>query len=303
LAGLIRRLKPDIVHSLEIQAAGYLTREARQAFRGEFPPWIVTNWGSDLYLFGRLAEHSEKVKSVLRDCDYYSCECQRDVKLAQKMGLQGITLPVLPNTGGFDLQHVTRMRQPGPTSERRTIILKGYQHFAGRALVGLRAIRICAGEMADFRLAIYRATDDVRIAAELLSQDTGIEIEIIPQCSHDEMLRHFGHARIYLGLGISDAISTSLLEAIVMGAFPIQSCTSCADEWIVDGESGMIVPPEDPELVADALRRALTDDALVNKAAERNARVAAERLDYSLIQAQVIENYKAVVAGSELGAG
>jgi hypothetical protein len=294
LARLVRSLKPDIVHSLEIQAGGYLTLRAKELLDGSFPKWIATNWGSDIYLFGRLAAHAGKVKAVLEACDYYSCECQRDVELAREMGLKGAALAVLPNSGGLDLERTSGLRQPGPISARRTIMLKGYQHFAGRALVGLRAIRICEKELAGYRIAIYRATDDVKIAAELLSQDTGIETEIIPQCSHDEMLRHFGQARIYLGLGISDAISTSLLEAIVMGAFPIQSCTSCADEWIVDGKSGMIVPPEDPGEVAEALRQALTDDALVDQAAEINARVAAERLEYSAIQAQAIMNYEAV---------
>jgi len=71
------------------------------------------------------------------------------------------------------------------------------------------------------------------------------------------MLHYYGRARIYIGLSISDAISTSLLEAMVMGAFPIQSCTACADEWIEDGKSGFIVPPEDPHVIAEAIRRAL----------------------------------------------
>ena len=44
-----------------------------------------------------------------------------------------------------------------------------------------------------------------------------------------------------------------------MGALPIQSCTACADEWIVDGRSGLIVPPEDVDVIENALRRALTD--------------------------------------------
>ncbi len=299
LARLVRRLKPDIVHSLEIQAGGYLTLRAQAETGRAFPKWIATNWGSDIYLFGRLAAHAERVRAVLEACDYYSCECQRDVTLARDMGLRGIALPVLPNTGGFDLEKAARLRQPGPISDRRTIVLKGYQHFAGRALVGLHALRKCAEQLQGYRIAIYQATDDVKIAAELLSRDTGIETEIIPPCPHDEMLGLFGKARIYLGLGISDAISTSLLEAIVMGAFSIQSCTSCADEWIVDGESGLIVPPEDPDPVADALRRALVDDALVDSAAERNAHVAADRLDASMIQKQVIQNYETVCAGGQ----
>jgi glycosyltransferase involved in cell wall biosynthesis len=108
------------------------------------------------------------------------------------------------------------------------------------------------------------------------------------------MLRLYGYARIYLGLSISDAISQSMLEAIVMGAFPIQSCTACTDEWIVDGENGLVVPPEDPQIVAAALRRALTDDALVDGAADHNSRLAADRLDAKFIQPKAVALYERV---------
>ena len=294
LIHLIHKLQPDIIHSMEIQAAGYLVLDAKRRYKQKFPPWIVTNWGSDIYLFGRLADHVERIKAVLASCDYYSCECQRDVRLAQQMGLRGEVLSILPNTGGFDLKRVARFRQSGPTSERRLILLKGYQHFAGRALVALRAVSLCANDLKGYRVVVYSPGPDVKIAAELAAQSTGIPIDIIPPCSHDEMLQFYGAARIYIGLSISDAISTSLLEAIVMGTFPIQSSTSSADEWIQDGETGFIVPPEDPEPVAAAIRRALSDDALVNRAAELNARVARERLDELVIRPQVIAMYKKI---------
>ena len=80
-----------------------------------------------------------------------------------------------------------------------------------------------------------------------------------------------------------------------MGAFPIQSCTACADEWIVQGENGFIVPPEDPHVIADAIRRAVSDDALVDHAAEVNSRVARERLDENLIRPQVIAMYEKIL--------
>jgi len=295
LVWVIRWLKPDIVHSLEFQEAGYLALEAQQVLGKRFPPWIVTNWGSDLYLFGRLAVHIPRIKAVLAICDYYSCECHRDVELALEMGLRGEVLPVFPNTGGFDLSCTAGFRQPGPTSLRKLILLKGYQHFAGRALVGLRAIEMCADQLQGYRVAIYLASNEVKIAAELVAHATGLEIDIILPCPHDDMLRLYGRARIYLGLSISDAISTSLLEAMVMGCFPIQSCTACADEWITDGETGFIVPPEDPAVIATALRRAVSDDQLVDNAAERNAVVSQERLSVDTIRPQAVAIYETVV--------
>ena len=77
-----------------------------------------------------------------------------------------------------------------------------------------------------------------------------------------------------------------------MGAFPVQSCTACADEWIEDGKSGIIVKPEDPDGIAEAIRRALSDDALVNQAAEINAKTARERLDYFIVKQQAVKMYR-----------
>lgn len=294
---IIHTLKPDLVHSLEIQHAGYLTLAVRNRFKNGFPKWIVTNWGSDIYLFGRFAEHETRIKLVLERCDYYSAECSRDVILARKMGFRGKVLPVFPNAGGFDLKRVQEFRSEGPVSERRTIILKGYQNWAGRGLVGIRALALCADVLKGYRVAIYSGfSEDMTISAYLFTQDTGIPVDLIPQSNHEDMLRLYGRSRIYIGLSISDAISTSLLEAMVMGAFPIQSNTSCADEWIKNGESGFIVPAEDPEVISRAIRQAVLNDALVDTASEINSRTAHERLDESIIRPQVMKMYEEILS-------
>ena len=245
LARAIQYSKPDLIHALEFQHSAYMTMEAKNPLTVPFPKWIATNWGSDIYLFGRLRAHKQKILEVLANCDFYSAECQRDVELAWQMGFNGRVLPVLPNGGGYDLQQALTLRKPGSTSERKVIALKGYNGWAGRALVGLYALKLCVDQLSGYEVVIYSAEqEDVRIAAELFEQDTGIKVTILPQTSHEEILKLHGRARISIGLSISDAISTSLLEAMMMGSFPIQSGTACANEWITEGKSGFIVPPE-----------------------------------------------------------
>ena len=298
LARTIRWLKPDIVHSLEFQQAGYLTLKARALYKGQFPPWVVSNWGSDIYLYGPLAAHVEKIKGILAACDYYACECHRDVKLAREYGFTKTALPVLPIAGGFQVNHLAQYRQPGPTSARKIIALKGYQHWAGRALIGLRAVELCSEQIkaGGYTVAVYLAEEDVRIAAEHMALRTGIPLEILPPASHEEVLRLHGRSRVSIGLSISDGLSTSALEAMVMGAFPVQSNTSCLTELVRDGETALMVPAEEPAEVATAIRRALADDAMVDRAAELNMRLAAEQLDYSVIQPQVVEMYKRIAS-------
>lgn len=68
---------------------------------------------------------------------------------------------------------------------------------------------------------------------------------------------------------------------------------SCADEWIQDAKSGLIVPPEEPEQIAIAIRPALKENALVDEATRSSLGTANERLDYSVIMPQAVKIYQA----------
>ncbi len=299
LEKIVKKTKPDLIHSLETQNAGYLALQVKKKMGRLFPKWIHTNWGSDIYLFGRLRKHKKMIEELLSQCDYYSCECRRDVKLALKHGLKGQVLPVYPNTSGFDLIKLAKLKEKtGKTSARKVIMLKGYQGWAGRALVGIRALSRVKDLLSGYRIVIYSHSGsvDIQIAAELLGQDANVEVEIIPlNTPHEKIMSLHGEARISIGLSISDAISTSLLEAMVMGSFPIQSWTSCADEWVTDGKSGILVPPEDPEIIEKVIRKALTDDNLVDKAAKINWKVAEEKLDYRELKEKTVKVYKDII--------
>jgi len=303
LAYIIRQLKPDLIHALEFQAAGYLVARTRRLMRNDFPPLIVSNWGSDIYLYGPLAAHNERIKELLAAADYYTAECRRDVQLAFDYGFRGSVLPVLPVAGGFDVRRMRQHIQPGLTSARRVVALKGYQHWAGRSLVGLRALELSADALREKNLsvAVYAANhSDVEIAVERMAHVTGLNVEIVPQGTHEDMLRLHGRARVSIGLSISDALSTSALEALIMGSFPIQSNTSCLPEMVEENVGALMVPPEDPEAVAAAIRRAVCDDQLVDNAAALNAAVAFEKLDESVVRPQVIELYEKVAAARAL---
>jgi hypothetical protein len=301
LRSIIRRIKPDLIHSMHIQEAGYLTLEAKKRYKGTFPKWLVTNWGSELNLFSKVSSYRDKIKDVLLNCDYLSGECSNDIKIAKDLGFKGRFLPVVPNSGGIDFDKIKKIRKPGQTSERKNIMLKGYQNWAGRALVGLTALEMCADVLKGYRILIYSVdTIDVIIAAELFTQRTGIETFIIPfGAPHNEILSYHGSARISIGLSITDAISTSLLEAMVMGSFPIQSDTSCANEWFENGKTGILVRAEDPENIQKAIRKAVADDDLVNRAAELNYNMLYDRLEYSKIKNKVINTYKDLINKSD----
>jgi glycosyltransferase involved in cell wall biosynthesis len=99
-------------------------------------------------------------------------------------------------------------------------------------------------------------------------------------------------------VGISDGISTTLLESMAVGTFPIQSSTACADEWVECGRSGFVVSPWDTGAIADAIYRAVTDDDLVDQAAAINLRTVTSRWSAALNGAKVWEIYDRITAGA-----
>ena len=133
------------------------------------------------------------------------------------------------------------------------------------------------------------------------AQATGLDISVLSSRPHHELLRLFGQARVAVGLSVSDGTPNTMLEAMIMGAFPIQSDTLSTGEWIDDGRNGLLVPPEAPVAVADAIRRAVTDDLLVNQAADFNDRMTRSRVDMSIVKPQVVAAYQQVAMWRRFG--
>jgi glycosyltransferase involved in cell wall biosynthesis len=296
LARVIRALRPDIVHSLEMQHAAYLTLESRRLLGSEpFPPWIYSSWGSDLYFFRSQNGHADRIKAVLSSCDYLITDCERDRLLAAELGFKGTFLGVFPGPGGFDVERMRCFRLPPPVSVRRTIALKGaHDEWVGRALVALEALRRLARELGEHEVVIYSVGPNVRDAAEHVARTTKVRITILPYSDPDEIVALMGRARIAVAVNISDGTPNTMLEAMIMGALPIQSDTVSTREWISDGENGLLVPPEDTDALERALRRALSDDALVERAARLNEQLTATRIAYPLVAPRVVELYRRV---------
>jgi glycosyltransferase involved in cell wall biosynthesis len=300
LARLIKRLAPDVVHVLHMQHAGYLMLSALEHLGDDVPMRLAySSWGSDMYYYGKLSDHAPRIRGFLKRCDYYIADCQRDVRLAQEFGFRGETLGVFPVGGGYDLSRVPRTASLRP-SQRRVIALKGYHqdNWAGRALVGLHAILLCATELKGYEIAIFSATPNTQHAGEFVRRVTGLDINVLPPLEHDGVLELMGRCRASIGLSITDGTPNAMLEAMIMGALPIQSDTVSTAEWITDGQNGLLTPAEDAHSVAAALRRALSDDALVDQAMTENELLCTKRLDRKPMREQVLAAYSRMLTRS-----
>ena len=88
--------------------------------------------------------------------------------------------------------------------------------------------------------------------------------------TNNQIEEMFLKSRVALGLSLSDGLPATVKEAMCMGAFPIQTSTSCAAEWFTDGVGGILVKPNDIDATVTELLRVLGDDQLVDNAMDIN---------------------------------
>ncbi|MCP4397496.1 MAG: glycosyltransferase family 4 protein [bacterium] len=295
LTRTIRTFQPDIIHSLEMQHAAYLTQLVKQQYLKQFPTWIYSCWGSDIYYFQQFEDHRERLTRVLRSCDFLFTDAKRDVQLAKRYGFRGEVLGTFPGAGGFMIDQmrssVVEMTRP---SSRKVIVVKSYHGWVHRPHIILKALERCRDELQGYTIIMYLANDQEIIKKmKQLSHRLGVEFEIFRHTTiHAEVLRLFVRARLSLASNISDGVPNSMLESMTMGAFPIQSDTGSTAEWIQHGVNGMLAAPEDVDGFALAIKTALTNDAMVDHAADMNLHVLKTRIDYSIVQPQVLEAYR-----------
>jgi glycosyltransferase involved in cell wall biosynthesis len=98
----------------------------------------------------------------------------------------------------------------------------------------------------------------------------------IPAERRDELLRLYSRSSIFVLPSHHEGMSTVLLEAMACGLPVVSTAVGGAQEVVVDGENGLLVPPQNPKALAEALLTLLADDRLCQRLG-RNAEATIER--------------------------
>tara|TARA_R110000787_G_scaffold184181_5_gene296058 strand:+ start:4291 stop:5442 length:1152 start_codon:yes stop_codon:yes gene_type:complete len=288
---LIHEIQPDLVHSLEMQSQTYHVQKVREQI--DFK-WAYFSWGSDLYFYQHKEKHVIKMKEVFKNLDYFFADNTRDLKLAKSLGFQKEVVNIFPGGGGYCLEDYQKYIQP--VSERKLILIKGYHHWAGRALQVLNALELIIDEIKEYEIYVYSAHDSVVKKIEKLLKNQQLNIKYSTrkkEISHKELLQKFGAAQISIGNSVSDGIPNTLLESIILGAFPIQSNPGGATEdYIENNINGFLIEdPENPKEIASKIMIALKNEVLLNSAFEINKNIA-QKIAYFKVQKSVLEVYQ-----------
>jgi glycosyltransferase involved in cell wall biosynthesis len=284
----IGALQPDIVHSMETQNAGYLVSKIRSSFKKK---WIHSTWGVDLHYFKEFQQHREKLKKLMTQIDVLVSEGNRDIEIAKSLGFAG-KYSIIPSVGGgFDFTLFDSVESEIPPSLRRKIMLKGYEgdeRLASKALTALRTVR---DRIQEYEVILYSCNRKLNPIIEDIQKKNEFRLIIIGHLDHKALLGIVAESRISITNNLSDGVPNTMLEAMALGAFPIQSDTAITEGWIEDGKNGLLTDPQDTEQIANAISRALQDDVLVNSAAVFNKNRVRSQLNQEIIKRKMEEIY------------
>ena len=93
---------------------------------------------------------------------------------------------------------------------------------------------------------------------------------------HETVLAHYRQAAVFLlgcevaANGDRDGIPNVLMESMAMGVPVVATRVSAIPELVEDGKTGLLVTPRNPELLADAVQRLLTDESLRERIIENS---------------------------------
>jgi glycosyltransferase involved in cell wall biosynthesis len=182
---------------------------------------------------------------------------------------------------------------------------EGYLLFVGRLRIR-KGVEVLLEALRELRRRMPRAV--LRIAGdgehrerlECRTAELGLEeaVSFLGTCGAARVRALLRGAAALVVPSIYEGMPLVVLEAMEAGVPVVASRVSGIPEVVVDGETGWLVPPEDPEVLAGALAEVLEDPAAARRRGEAGRRRAAERYRPAVVAAAW---RAAVLAARKLG--
>ena len=304
VAAIVRGIRPDLVHAMRVPYEGML---AAEALAGEPYPLVTSVWGNDFTLWAvKNPVIAAATRRTLRRTTALHTDCRRDRRMAEKYGWDPAKpAAVLPGSGGVQMD----VFHPGDASDdlrRRWDLPEGRP-----VVVNPRAFRPSYVRNDTFFAAIPRVLavrPDVLFAGVAMKDnplamrwcdelDIANAVRLLPPLTRTEMAELFRIATVSVSPSLHDGTPNTLLESMACGAFPVAGDIDSVREWIDDGENGLLCDPTDPAALAAAIIRALSDEALRQRARTHNRRLIEERVDYDVVMREAGRFYESLAGG------
>ncbi len=289
LRGVLRRVKPDLVH------AGPIQHCALPVSVLGYQPLVSMSWGSDLLTDARKGAGRASASYTLGRSAALIADCQAVRESAVALGMPDDRIVVFP--WGVDLMRF----RPASTSRLRAELGwdQAFVLLSTRAWEPIYGINViaegfCRAAAVDPRLRLLMLGTGSQ--AEWLKRRFGGEgvtdrVHMAGHVDYDRLPDFYHAADLYLSASHSDGSSVSLLEAMASGLPALVSDIPGNREWVKPGETGWWFLDGNVEALAKAILHAAALGDLASLA-EGARSVAEQRADWSRNAGMIHEAYR-----------
>jgi len=292
LTALVRRERPHIVH-VNSAKAGALGRLAACLARVPIRIYTVHGWsfkahgGASSALY-RGAERALRPLTTTTICvaeserraglDAGTCDEATTVVIHNGVELPPTAAAGGSRSGAYRLVTVGRLQAP---KDPLTLI---------RALaeLGRPGEAVIAGDGPD------------RPAVESEVRRLGMESVVRLAGERNDVAELLAAADLFVLSSRSEGLPLSILEAMAAGLPVVASSVGGVPELVVDGETGLLVPPDDPHALAAAIERLLDDSALRRRLGAAGRTRVWEHFDLASARRAHLDLYRTVLADAGL---
>lgn len=255
-------------------------------------------------------------RKILMLTDKLTCACATNIipegqgvkndLIAGKITKKPLKVLGYGNVMGVDMQHFSRRPEVLKLAEELNLrdSSKFTFLFVGRIvkdkgineLVG--AFKKLYSEYPNIRLILVGPYEDNLDPISQESRDaigTYDDIVAVGKKMGEELLAYYAAADCFVMPSYREGFPNTVLEAGAMGLASIVTDINGSREIIVDGENGMIVPPQNEERLYQAMKVMLTSPADREKLAGKARKMIADRFEQGFVRKCLYEYYDEVI--------
>lgn len=146
-------------------------------------------------------------------------------------------------------------------------------------------------ELPDAHLVIF-GEGELRETLERQVHDLGLDKHVLLPGFREDVLALTRTADLFVMSSITEGLGSTVLDAMALGMAVVGTTAGGIPEAVVDGETGLLVPPADPAALAGAILQLLADRPLRARMGEAGRRRVAERFDVGHLVAGTLAAYR-----------
>lgn len=288
---LVHSLQPDIVHALHLTSYGFLAALA------DAHPLVISVWGTDVLEAPNLTPfHRWLTRYALSHADVITATGLHLATATTPFAPRDVPITVVPY--GVDLKAFKpKKRRPrkkvviGAVS--RLSVEKGVEHL----VEAFALLRHRYGARVELQIA---GDGPEEASLRALSKKLGVEdgIDFRGWVEHDALPEFLQGLDIFALPSTYEGFGVAAVEASAMALPVVATNVHGIPDVVMDGQTGLLVPPKDPEAMAAALGKLVEDVDMRHTLGEAGREFVASQYDWQQNTAQMDTIYENVLKGA-----